>query len=297
MPCFLEVFRPISVREQNRDKWGYSESGERASLVAKAGASLCTNQGEFFIVEMFFREEYSHLSLCLQGSGSWDHHCFLFHILPSYSSSFYPWVMDPLEFRGMSLRGHLGTLMWKCTWKSLMELGHLGELPAERAEPRFTWSTRFPFLAQHREIAAPQNQRCVAFCNFWAKRHVRRVELSTSISILGILWKLSGFMITHVIAWHGWRRLSHSRKHPRCLFPNAESYSSSFELFLWGSFQFFGSHYKTRTFHCFRKPPRWRGKCPILPDHQANHLHFCRAGAAQPGGGAVGSWWAKETKS
>lgn len=244
---------------------------------------------------MFFREEYSHLSLCLQGSGSWDHHCFLFHILPSHSSSFYPWVMDPLEFRGMPLRGNLGTLMWKCTWKSLMGLGHLGELPAERAEPRFTRLTCFPFLAQHREIAAPQNQRCMAFCNFWAKRHVRRViyfniHLGHSLEALR-LYDYPCNCLAWLVTPESFQETS------QVFIPECWDLFLKFWAVSLGSFQFFGSHYKSRTFHCFRKSPTQRGKCPRLPDHQANHLYFYRAGAAQPGGGAVGSWWAKETKS
>lgn len=104
---------------------------------------------------------------------------------------------------------------------------------------------------------------------FWAEGLALRDELSTSVTVPGTLWKLAGFMITHIISWHGWWRLSHPRKHPRCLFPNAEIYSSSFEPFLWESFQFCGSHYKTRIFICFRKPPGLRGKWPRLPDPQA----------------------------
>ena len=127
----------------------------------------------------------------------------------------------------------------------------------------------------------------MAFCNFWTERHVLRAELSTSVTVLGILWKLPGCMITRVISWHGWWRLSHSRKHPRGLFPNAEIYSSSFELFLQESFQFCGSHYKTRKFNCFRKSPELSGKCLRLSDPQAEHLFFCRAGAKQRGSWAL----------
>lgn len=105
--------------------------------------------------------------------------------------------------------------------------------------------------------------------SFGAEGLALRDELSTSVTVLGIPWELPGFMITHVISWHGWRRLSHPRKHRRCLFPNGEICSSSFELFLWESFQFCGSHYKPRIFNCFRKPPGLRGKCPRLPDPQA----------------------------
>lgn len=107
---------------------------------------------------------------------------------------------------------------------------------------------------------------------------------------MGILWKLPGFVITRVISWHGQQRLNHSRNHPRCLFPNSETYSSSFELFLRESFQVCGSHYKNRNSNCFRKPPGLRGKCLRPPDPPADHLFSCRAEAMQPGGGAVGFW-------
>lgn len=238
---------------------------------------------------MFFREVYSHLSLCLQGSGSWDHYC-LFHVLPGYSSSFYPWVIHWIS-GGMSLGKHLETSMWKCTWECLMGLvlfqgdacgKSRAKLPSVNS-PSVLW-------VHYRKMSAPLNQRCTACCNFSAERHVLRDELSTLISILGILWTLSGFMIAHVISWHGWWRLSHPRKHPRCFSPNAVIYSSSFELFFQESFQFCGSPYKTWTFNCFRKPPGLRGMCPRLPDHPANHLYFCKPGAAQPGWGAVGFW-------
>lgn len=128
------------------------------------------------------------------------------------------------------------------------------------------------------------------FAVFELKDLFSEMSYSTSVTVLGILWKLPGCMITHVISWRGWWHLNHSRRHPRCLFPNAEIYSSSFELFLRESFQFCGSRYKSRNFHCFRKPPGLRGNCQRLSDPQADHLYSRRAGVTQPGGGAVGFW-------
>lgn len=241
---------------------------------------------------MFFRE-YNHVSTFLQGSCSWDHHGFVFHILPSYSRPLCTWVTDLLDLGGMSLKENLKTLMWKCTWKSLTGLVPPGRAACGKSGPCFTCATCLSWV-QHRETAAPQNQSCKDFCNFWAERHVLRDELSTSMSALGILWKFSGLMITHVISWRGWWSLSHPRKHPRCLFPNAEIYSSSFELFFQESFQFCGSHYKTRIFNYFEKPSGLRGKYPRLPDHPENHLYFCRAGAANQGEEQLGSGWARD---
>ena len=156
-----------------------------------------------------------------------------------------------------------------------------GVCPAERAEPGFTRCQLPTFLwVQPKKIPVSQNQ-IHDLLQFLSWKTCSQRWIIYFSNCLGHSLKLPDCMITRVISWHGWWRLSHSRKHPRCLFPNAEIYSSSFELFLQESFQFCGSHYKTRKFNCFRKPAELSGKCLRLSDPQAEHLFFCRAGAKQ----------------
>lgn len=248
--------------------WRCSET-KRVSLVSRTGAGLCINRRWFLM------------------SGSWDQHCLLLRVHPSCSRHFRVWM----NFREHVTQAH-GNLEVNVSLKVFDGAGcSLGScLLKEQGHPCLS-QLAFLSWVQHREIIAPQNQSCMDFCKIRAERHVLRDELSPSVTVSGILWKLPGFMITRVISWHGWWSLSHPRKCPRCLFPNAEIYSSSFELFLWESFQFCGSHYKTRNFNCFRKPPGLRGKCPRLSDPQADPLDSCSAGAAGPGGAAVGFWF------
>lgn len=147
---------------------------------------------------------------------------------------------------------------------------------------------------QPRETAAPQNQRCIDFCNFWAERHVLRDELSTSVSALGILWKFSGLMITHVISWRGWWSLSHPRKHPRCSFPNAEIYSQVLSCSFRKASSFVVLIIKPEFLTTSESHQSWGGSTQDSQTIQQIICTFAELGQHSQGVEQLGSGWARD---